>query len=218
VLNWLRERRNKKIIEMLMHHMLIVQDVIEKLMKGIDLLNKKQFEKGEKMLEICIKKEEEADYIRRRIVAELEKGEIPSDDRGDLMMLLSKLDLVADWGKEAVRILEIIPYVILPEELREGINEILQKDYECVKALSECIKALLYNPREALEKTRKVEEIEEEVDRIDLKCRSLMVKNAYRIPLGYLTLLDDLLHALENIADRAEDTADLVQAIAIRRI
>lgn len=218
MLNWLRERRNKKIIEMLMHHMLIVQDVIEKLMKGIDLLNKKQFEKGEKMLEICIKKEEEADYIRRRIVAELEKGEIPSDDRGDLMMLLSKLDLVADWGKEAVRILEIIPYVILPEELREGINEILQKDYECVKALSECIKALLYNPREALEKTRKVEEIEEEVDRIDLKCRSLMVKNAYRIPLGYLTLLDDLLHALENIADRAEDTADLVQAIAIRRI
>jgi len=198
--------------------MLIVQDVIEKLMKGIDLLNKKQFEKGEKMLEICIKKEEEADYIRRRIVAELEKGEMPSDDRGDLMMLLSKLDLVADWGKEAVRILEIIPYVILPEELREGINEILQKDYECVKALSECIKALLYNPREALEKTRKVEEIEEEVDRIDLKCRSLMVKNAYRIPLGYLTLLDDLLHALENIADRAEDTADLVQAIAIRRI
>ncbi len=218
MLNWLRERRNKKIIEMLMHHMLIVQDVIEKLMKGIDLLNKKQFEKGEKMLEICIKKEEEADYIRRRIVAELEKGEMPSDDRGDLMMLLSKLDLVADWGKEAVRILEIIPYVILPEELREGINEILQKDYECVKALSECIKALLYNPREALEKTRKVEEIEEEVDRIDLKCRSLMVKNAYRIPLGYLTLLDDLLHALENIADRAEDTADLVQAIAIRRI
>jgi len=218
VLSWIRGRRDKKIIGMLMNHMAIVQDVIESLMNGIKSLNEGRFKESQRLFDLCVVKEEEADRLRRQIVLELEKGELSAGDRSDLMMLLSKLDMIADWGKEAVRILGVIPYTLLPEELKDNIWEMLNKDYECVKALSECIKALLRAPREALESTRRVEELEEEADRIDLRSRSLMVKNAHRLPIGYITLLDDFLHAIENIADCAEDTADLVQAIAIRRI
>lgn len=164
------------------------------------------------------KKEREADYLRRMIIRELEKGELAPEEREDLMWLITRLDLVADWAKEVARILSILPFNELPEELRGNIEGTLRIISNCVQTLSLSIKALFEDPREAIQLTERVEELEEEVDRFDLENKRILIITASRLPSGYVTITDDFLHSIENIADAAEDAADVVQAIAIRKM
>ncbi len=218
IAGWFRRQHRKQINQLLLKHLDATKDAVRELLRGIESLNSGRMEEGEQRLELCVRKEEEADYLRRMIVRELEKGELPPEEREDLMWLVARLDLVADWAKEATRILRIIPFEQLPEELRRNVCRTLTMVDKCVQALVLSVRRLFERPREALELTSRVEELEEEVDRLDLENRRLLVSMASCLPHGYVTVIDDFLHSIENIADAAEDTADVVQAIAIRRI
>jgi len=199
-----------------------ISRVIEEFSHGIKLLS--SMRTGEAMLAFtnCMKREKEADIVRRRIVEFLESASttLTPDEREDLFHLVKRLDTIPDWIKEAVRILTIIPYLEIPVELREGFEKLIRVDIEIANTLCQAVKALFNGDyKRASSLAEKVEELEEKADSIDINNRSLLVKYSNKItPVGLVVLLDDFNHALEEVADSCEDTADYIRAIAIRKM
>ena len=66
--------------------------------------------------------EMKADELRRQMIVKLTERDVFPQERQDLMELVRAIDWVADWAREAGRILVIIPFEKVPEEMKEGIT------------------------------------------------------------------------------------------------
>ena len=79
--NWLLARRTVKAIGLVLEHSRMTTVTVELLGKCIqDAINGRQEELG-KNFHLLEQKEHEADLLRRRIIEELARGELPSEDR-----------------------------------------------------------------------------------------------------------------------------------------
>lgn len=163
--------------------------------------------------------EMQADNLRREMIKRLTEKEIFPTEREDLMELVRAVDWVADWSREAARILVILPFEKVTDELKEATIAMAKTDMNTVSVLEECIIELQKNARNALEKATQVELMEEEIDelyqhaRIAIASEELTVFNT-----GQMILLSQYLDAMETIADWCENTADIIRAIAVRTI
>jgi len=176
----------------------------------------KQPEK-ERLYKVVSEMEMRADQLRREMVVELTKRDIYPSEREDLMELVRAVDWVADWAREAGRILSIIPFERAPEEMRKAARDMCKADVNGVSALSQCVRALLREPHRALELANEVEMIEEDIDELySIARRHLASLEFQGFTPGALILLNMFLDALETIADWCENTADIVRAIAVR--
>ncbi|HDI52739.1 MAG TPA: DUF47 family protein, partial [Candidatus Bathyarchaeota archaeon] len=171
----------------------------------------------EKLYREVSEMEMKADQLRREMVEELTKRDIYPSEREDLMELVRAVDWVADWAREAGRILSIIPFEKAPEEMRKAAQDMCKADINGVSVLSKCVKALLREPDKALELANEVEMIEEDIDELySIARRHLASLSFENFTPGSLILLNMFLDALETIADWCENTADIVRAIAVR--
>ncbi|MBA7478462.1 hypothetical protein ES707_13885 [subsurface metagenome] len=158
-----------------------------------------------------------ADALRRMMVDELTKSEMFPEERQDLMELVRAVDWVADWSKEAGRILVIIPFENAPDEMKEAAKNMCKANVDCVSVLSNCVKALHEDPKAALSLADKVEMLEEDLDELYSVARYHLANLEYPgFSVGAMILLNEFLDALETIADWCENTADIVRAIAVR--
>jgi predicted phosphate transport protein (TIGR00153 family) len=162
--------------------------------------------------------EMEADELRRKMVDELTKGEMFPEEREDLMELVRAVDWIADWSKEAGRILIIIPFQKAPEEMKKAAQDMCRANLDCVTILSKCIHELHdNNPKEAINLANQVELLEEELDELySIARRHLATMEFPEFSTGALILLNMFLDALETVADWCENTADIVRAVAVR--
>jgi predicted phosphate transport protein (TIGR00153 family) len=162
--------------------------------------------------------EMEADDLRRKMVDELTKGEMFPEERGDLMELVRAVDWIADWSKEAGRILIIIPFQKAPEEMKKAAQDMCRANLDCVTVLAKCIHELYNkNSKEAINLANQVELLEEELDELySIARRHLATMEFPEFSTGALILLNMFLDALETVADWCENTADIVRAVAVR--
>lgn len=176
--------------------------------------------KNDKELDICIKRiasgEREADMLRRKVMDEVSKGELSSIDREDIMHLVKRVDMIADWSREATRILDAIPMEHVPFSIQEGLIEMVRSVKECAFSVRKCVNKMITNPAEALQAADHVERKEENVDDIHAKARKLLGK--VDLPkAGVAVLVSQLFGALEMTADSCEDTCDQVRIILVRK-
>lgn len=163
--------------------------------------------------------EMEADELRRKMVEELTKGEMFPEERDDLMELVRAVDWIADWSKEAGRILNTIPFEKTPDEIKTATLNMVKANVDCVKVLTKAIKALPNNSKEALNLADEVEMLEETVDDLYGETRGYFATLEFpEFSTGSLILLNEFFDAVETIADWSENTADIVRAIAVRRL
>jgi predicted phosphate transport protein (TIGR00153 family) len=163
------------------------------------------------------KLEMQADDLRRDMVKELTEGEMFPEERDDLMELVRAVDWVADWSKEAGRILETIPFDKAPNEIKVATLNMVKANMKCVLVLSECVKALPVDRAKALSLADEVEILEETIDDLYSIARKHLAKLDFPgFSTGALILLNEFLDAIETIADWCENTADIVRAIAVR--
>ena len=217
LLRWFEARREIRAIHMIRQNSVMATDIIE------DLINAIKFSVDGKVEEtgLCYKrlgeKEMEADLLRRTIIEEIAKGELPPIDRTDLMRLARQIDLVIDWIHESGRILILLRLSETPLEIRNVSVEMCETLRECILALKNCVSMLAErNAEEALEQADKVERFEENVDNLYEKARKQILSIDYsKMSPGAVILLSQFLDALENIADRCEDTCDQVRVIAV---
>ena len=108
------------------------------------------------------------------MVEELTKGEMFPEERDDLMELVRAVDWIADWSKEAGRILNSIPFEKAPEQIKTETLNMVKADVDCVIVLTKAIKILPKDSAQALSLADEVEMLEETVDDIYGEARNTL--------------------------------------------
>ncbi|MEM3442901.1 MAG: DUF47 family protein [Candidatus Bathyarchaeia archaeon] len=216
LIKWFEKRKETKALATVQRHLSLTTEIVEDLEKAI----KAAIENDEKQKQIYIERvsrgEKEADVLRRKVMDDISKGELPPIDREDLMHLVKRVDMVADWSREATRVLNAIIMEHVPSLIRNEALEMVKGAKECVISLQKCVNKMMIKPEEALQSADVVEREEEKVDDIYEKARVLLGKED--LPrAGAAVLVSQLFEALEMIADSCEDACDQVRIIMVRK-
>ena len=215
ILRWFGDRRNETVLEMTHDHLELTTEAVKQLYDMVRTIDSNETKK--KFYDLISQHEMRADEKRREMITELSNRELYPNERDDLMELVRAVDWIADWTREAARILVIVPFNKLPEEFRHSIEDMCKANYACVRILANCIYELSDNPRKALDLADQVELFEEDLDDLFGAARNHIVALDYvDMNRGAMILIYELIEAIETISDWCENTADLARAIAIR--
>jgi hypothetical protein len=190
--------------------------IVEDLEKALQSAVKSDEKEMNERIERVINSEREADALRRKVMDEVSTGELPPMDRVDLMDLVKRVDMVADWSRESTRVLGAIPMERVPNSVKDAFMEMVKSVKECTASLQICVNKMMTKPDEALQAADLVERLEEKVDDLHEKARALLARED--LPhAGVVVLISQLFDALEMIADACEDACDQVRIIMIRK-
>ncbi|MEM3823744.1 MAG: DUF47 family protein [Candidatus Bathyarchaeia archaeon] len=216
LIKWFEKRRETKALATLQQHLALTTSIVEDLEKAVILAVKSDV----KEMRVCVGRiannEREADALRRKVMDEVSRGELPPTAREDIMHLVKRVDMVADWSRESTRVLNALPMEELPKPIKEEILEMAKGVKECAILLQKCLNKIMTKPEEALQAADAVEREEEKVDDLHEKARMLLGKE--NMPkAGVAVLVGQLFEALEMIADSCEDACDQVRVIMVRK-
>ncbi|MEM3019469.1 MAG: DUF47 family protein [Candidatus Bathyarchaeia archaeon] len=215
--SWLKSRRKVQAISMVREHSKATMMAVEQLQRCISLAIEGKRDELAMGFNILQQKEREADVLRRRIIDELAKGDLPAAEREDLMRLAREIDWVIDWAHETGRILIEFDLEEMPEEIKDIAQDMAKVIGRCASKLDDCIEKLTNKAfYEALKAADEVEALEEEADRLYQRARGMINKlDGRKVPMGAAILLAQFMDALENTADRCEHTCDEVRVIVV---
>jgi predicted phosphate transport protein (TIGR00153 family) len=210
-------RRTVKAISMVLEHSKMTTMTVELLGKCIQNAINDRKEDLQKTFELLEQKEHEADALRRRIIEELARGELPSDNRAGLMRLVRQLDWITDWSHEASRILVMFDLSKMPKQIQDISLEMCSTTTDCALHVADTVQKLMDGDLDAsLKAADEVERLEEKVDILYQRARgNLKDIETDGIRVGSIILLSEFLEAIENTSDRCEDTCDQARVMAV---
>ena len=214
---WLVARRTVKAMELALEHSKMTTVAVELLGKCIQEAIIGRAEELQKTFTLLEQKEHEADILRRRIIEELARGELPIDDRVGLMRLGRQIDWVTDWAHEAGRILVMFDLSKMPKQIQDVLIQMCSTTTQATLRIAETVQKLIDGDLDgSLKAADEVERLEEEVDRLHQTARGILKEvDANGISVGSIILLSQFLEAVENTADRCEDVCDQARVMAV---
>ncbi len=216
LIKWFAKRKETKALAAVQRHLALTTGIVEDLEKAIRAAIEGDLKEMQIFIERVASSEKEADRLRRGVMDEVSTGELAPTDRENLMSLVKRVDMVADWSRESTRILGAIPMAYVPSSIKEAAIKMVVSVKECAVSLQKCVNKIMTRPEEALQAADVVEREEERVDDIHEKARVLMGKED--LPkAGVAVLVGQLFEALEMIADSCEDACDQVRIIIVRK-
>ena len=215
--SWLKTRRKVLSISMVLEHSKATVMAMEQLDRCINFALHGKREDLVRSFEVLQLKEKEADLLKRKIIGELAKGDLPVSEREDLMRLARQIDDVIDWINETGRILVEFNLKDMPEDVKQTTAEMGQVIKNCVIKLDDCIEKLTNRKfQDALKAADEVERLEEQMDGLYQRGRrSISGLKSASTEVGQAILLSEFMDALETITDRCEDSCDEVRVIAV---
>jgi len=216
LVKWFEKRRETKAITIMQQHLATTMSAVEALEQAVKASVSGDEEKTKVLIKRIISAEKEADRLRRTVMIELAGGELPSTDREDLMHLMKRVDMVADWCRESTRVLNATPMQDVSENLKKAAVQMVEGVRECATALRKSINSMAEKPEEALKAADEVERLEEKVDDIFENSRRLLAREE-KLKIGVAILMNELFEAIEMAADACEDACDQVRIIVVRR-
>ena len=160
--------------------------------------------------------EKEADQTEEMISEELSKGDMEPKEREDLMHLIRRMDYVADWAKEAGMNLQLIieAKIKIPSQVWMRYAEMTAELEKATKSLRMSIDALGVDMDAVISYERSVKVSEHMLDDMYFNLKKEIFTSRDLDPRA-LYLLRDLLHGIENSADKCEDSADILHILVI---
>jgi predicted phosphate transport protein (TIGR00153 family) len=216
LIKWFEKRRETKALATVQRHLTLTTGIVADLEKAIRAANRKDKGETQRYSRRVAAGEKEADRLRRKVMDDISKGELSPIDRADLMDLVKRVDMVADWSRESTRILSAIPMEQVPTVIKDEFIEMVQSVKDCSISLQKCVNMIMIKPEEVLQAADTVEREEEKVDAIHEKARILLGKGYVQHP-GIAVLIAQLFEAIEMIADSCEDACDHVRVIMVRK-
>ena len=216
LIKWFAKRKETKALMTVQRHLALTTSIVEDLEKAMRASIKGDKKETERCIQRVASSEKEADGLRRNVMDEISTGELSPTDREDLMNLVKKVDMVADWSRESTRILGAIPMDNVPVSIKDESIEMVVNVKECAVSLQKCVNSIMTKPEEALKAADTVERQEEKVDDIHEKARILLGKEDIQ-KAGVAVLIGQLFEAIEMIADSCEDACDQVRVIIVRK-
>lgn len=216
LVRWFEKRRETKALATVQRHLALTTGIVEDLEKAISAAIKNDGKEMQKCIDRVAGGEREADALRRKVMDEISKGELSPEDREDLMELVKRVDMVADWSRESTRVLGAIPMDDVPKSIKDELMVMIASVKGCVSSLQRCVDKMMTKPEEALQAADAVEREEEKVDDVHEKARKLIGRED--MPrAGVVVLISQLFEATEMIADACEDAGDQVRIIMVRK-
>ncbi len=216
ILRWFGDFRNEIVLGMVREHLELTESAVNALFNMVDRACDTPEEK-KALYDKIAEFEMRADQLRRDMIVKLTERDVFPNEREDLMELVRAVDWVADWAREAGRILIILPFENAPDEVKQSARDMSKACTKAVSILSDCIEALSEDRLKAIGLADQVEMIEEDVDDLYSEARRHIATLEFKgFSDGALILLNEFFDALETVADWCENTVDIVRAIAIR--
>ncbi|NIM22389.1 MAG: DUF47 family protein [Candidatus Latescibacteria bacterium] len=214
---WFARRRKSKILEIADRQMTLAIDTVTELEKEIAAALKGDKEQAQLSFEKLSLVEHEIDELRRAVFEELTRGSMPSKDREDIMHLVKRLDEMADHVKDGARAVILLLDTDVPEEIWRKILETAKELVGAATTLRKAIEKLGTDPSEAMELAKKIDVIENRVDKKYLEEKALLLKHSGKMEIATALLIKDLIEELEHVADSCDDTADYVRILTVAR-
>lgn len=216
LIKWFEKRRETKALATVQRHLILTTGIVADLEMAIGASIRKDEKEKQTNIKRVTNGEKEADRLRRKVMDDVSKGELSPIDRADLMELVKRVDMVADWSRESTRVLTAISMEQVPTALKDVFREMVRNVKDCAISLQRCVNKMMTKPEEALQAADTVERKEEKVDDIHEKARILLGKEDLPTA-GVAVLVSQLFEALEMIADSCEDACDIVRVIMVRK-
>jgi uncharacterized protein len=161
--------------------------------------------------------ESEADVLKRKIENILYTHALMPQLRGDILKLIDELDDIINQCKKSLFQFDVeVPYI--PKEIHQDLIKLTEICISAVESLIPAARAYFKDPDSVKEKIHRVYHYENEADKLaDAIKRKVfqqmphIEKLSERFHLRYFTL------HIETISDAAEDVADLLSIMAIKR-
>lgn len=216
LIKWFEKRRETIALTTIQRHLALTTGIVEDLEKAVAAAIKNDAKEARVCIERITNAEKEADVLRRKVMDEVSKGDLAPIDREDIMHLVKRVDMIADWSRESTRILDAIPMEHVPNSIKDVYLEMVKNVKECAISVQKCVNKMMRKAEEALQAADYVERQEEKVDDIHEKARKLLGKE--ELPkAGVAVLVSQLFEAIEMIADSCEDACDQVRVIIVRK-
>lgn len=213
---WLGKQKEKRALKLSKEHM---ERIVQTTKSMRDVVNK--FTEDDKSIEIDSDKvfdsEKAADETKSEILDQLSKGNYPPMSREKIMRLVMTADDIADNARAASMKLTFLNPEDLDEGVKDGLKKLSELSYESAQLLREAFLALIEDPESAIEKTQKVEKIEEKIDffRADNLTPKIIEWADESHKPGTSLVLAEIEDNIEEVADQSENCADAIREIAI---
>jgi len=214
LLVWFERRRRSKTLNLAQQLISLAMSTVVDLDSALKAFSEGRRVDMEDAIQQLFSREKKIDELRRTILEELTKQELPSNYREDLKELVRYLDHLADQVKDSARSLKILGWPIFPREIAEKYLKISENLVEQVKVLGECIESLGISPLSVKEKAEQVILYEDKIDQDYLQTKILFIKYRKELPPAILMGLRDLLDCMERSADICVRTADYLRMLA----
>jgi predicted phosphate transport protein (TIGR00153 family) len=216
LIKWFAKRKENKALADVQRHLALTTGIVEDLENAIKAAVNMDTKEMRTAIGRVASSEREADSLRRKVMDEVSTGELSPTDREDLVNLVKRVDMVADWSRESTRILGAMPMEHLPENIKNSFIEMVKGVEECTVSLQKCVNKMMTKSEEALQAADSVEREEEKVDDVHEKARILIGSEEFS-KIGVAILASQLFEAMEMIADSCEDACDQVRVIMVRK-
>jgi predicted phosphate transport protein (TIGR00153 family) len=214
---WFEKRRRTKALDLAQEQITKAIDTVTLLHYATQSIAEGNKKEALQRTQNLFKAEEEVDRLRTEVFKELSKGAaLFADYREDLLHLVKRLDTLADHVKDAARCMEMLADTQIPQELCENTVRMTSALVDCSRALRSSIEKITVAPAEAIEGSKKVEEIEHRIDEDYLLTKKLFIKYGEQMNAGAMVIFDDLIEFIEQAADMCADTADYIVILSSR--
>ncbi len=214
---WLGKRREKEVLGQCGDHLAKIIETVKQMSRGVAAYERGDLDVAKSFAEAASQREKEADEIKRAILTDLVKGMFHPIDRDEILRFVLEADGIASNAKAAVRKLTMIPRDDVSDSLSAELSRLGEKLVDTVEAMRDAFNALINGSEEVFELAQKVESFEEEIDEF----RVHLIQNHF-LPwctgeerTGFCIILKEAMDNMENVADQAEDVADVMRSIAI---
>lgn len=215
MLEWFGKRRESVVMKGIRDHAQKVADTTTELDRVLSALCKGEKERALDAIKRTMFEEKEADNLEAMITEELSKGDMESKEREDLMHLIRRMDYVADWAKEAGMNLQLVieANVNVPLTLWNKYCAMTAELDKAAKQLKMCIDSLGVDEEAAMRYERGVEVQEHILDEMYFSTKKEIF--FADIDPKAIYLMRDILHGIENSADKCKDAADIIHILII---
>ncbi|MCS7385377.1 MAG: DUF47 family protein [archaeon GB-1867-005] len=213
---WFGKKREIEILNICRVHLETILSVISATRDLVYAVCDGEYDKACEIFKLVFDREREADDVKERILDELSKGPFHPIDREEIIHLVLTADDLAANAKSAGRKLCLAKPEDMPECVKVQLKKMADMVYDIGCKLKEAFTTLIENPRKAIDVAEAVERLEEAIDehRVDLLIKILKWGDEAK-KISHWLMVKEAVENLEMVADKAEDTADVIRAISI---
>ncbi|ONN27053.1 hypothetical protein XJ44_04475 [Thermosipho affectus] len=204
-------KKEQLVIELFESHLDSVEDTIKKL---VELVKENDIEKRKELAEEVRKIESQTDQIRRKSELEMYSGAFLPNFRGDLLGTIEALDRIANKAESVADEIDL-QNLVIPQEIRENIIDLVETSLETYKALKKAAKKMFKDFDKASEMIIETEKFEHKTD--DIERETIRKIFNLDISLAEKIQLKKLVHRIADISDTSEDVSDRIQIILYKR-